>query len=123
MDTDTRPLTKISFSDFTNIHQYATIAANSEGRVFYFSIPGSMIGFVDLVGNNWFNDTKGNLIIDGNIFQRDIQRVIGDIDQPLRMNPPIVVKNRIEYYVYNNDTVSHQFEMLLDGILILKKGD
>ena len=123
MDNITKPITKIPFSDFIQVHQYKTINANKEGQIYYFLIPQSTIGFIYNLGNNWFNNTTANLIIDGNPYLHDISRIIGDIDQPSKINPPICVKNYIEWYVYNNDSTSHNFEALIDGILISKRRD
>ena len=113
----------IPFSQFTNIHQSATINAGVEGRVFYFQIPKSMVGFMNKIGNNYFTGTILKLFIDGELIEDNIKRIIAMIDQPQEYNPPYLVKNSIEVRCTNNDTSAHTLEVLVDGVLIQKNGD
>lgn len=112
----------IPFSQFTNIHQSARINAGAEGRIFYFRIPKSTVGFMTRIGNNYFTGTTLKLLVDGELIEDNIQRIIAVIDQPQEYNPPYLVKNSIEVRCANNDTIAHTLEVLIDGVLIQKSG-
>jgi len=111
----------IPFSQIGNIHQYATIAANSSGRVFYLKIPESTVGFLQKAATNWFNNTYYSWAVDGAIVESKIERMLASITEPQNFEPPYLVKNNIEFIAFNNDTESHVFEVLCDGICYQKR--
>jgi hypothetical protein len=107
---------------FYKPYQYATIAAGESGRVYYYKIPDSCVGFIQQVANAWFANTKLDWIVDGEHVEPNlIERQIATIIEPKEYNPPILVRNYIEWIAYNNSTASHVFEVLTDGFLVHKK--
>lgn len=113
----------IPFSQFTNIHQSATIQPGAEGRVFYFKIPSSTVGFMNKIANNYFTGTTLRILVDGELLEGNIQRIIAMIDQPQEYAPPYLVKSSIEVRCENNDTLPHTLEVLVNGDLVLKNGE
>jgi len=114
-------LIAIPFSQFGKIHQYKTVGAGKSARVFYLKIPNSCVGFLNQIGNNWFDNTYYVWKIDGAVVENKIERMIGEINSPKEFEPPFLVVDKIEFFAYNNDTTSHTFEVLCDGVAYLKR--
>lgn len=116
------PKRVLQFSQLGKPHQYTTISAGSSGRVFYFEIPKKMVAFLKMVANNWYDDTYFTWIVDGEIIDPKVERAFGLVDRPKIYDPPILVKNYIEWIAYNNSSEDQIFEVMCDGIVMDKKG-
>lgn len=111
----------IPFSTLGKIHQYVTVNANTaKQRVFYLKIPNSCVGFINRMASNWFDDVKFHFVIDGETVERNIERQLGLMSNPVKIDPPYLVRNYIEITADNGDTVNHNLEVLIDGIAYLK---
>ena len=100
------------------VYQYVTVTANSSGQVYIIKNPQpeTLIGVITEVGNNWFEDTYLEWMIDYS--PRKIEYVIGDVDNPHVYNRGIPFVNEVSWTAYNNSGVSHVFEVLCDGFFI-----
>ncbi|RLF35611.1 MAG: hypothetical protein DRM99_04285 [Thermoplasmata archaeon] len=105
----------IPFSELGKIHQYKTISSGESGTVFYLKIPESCVGFIRKMANTFYRDTYYQLIIDGEIVENKIERTVGEIDNPVAINPPILVRNYIKVIGVNNSDCPVTFEFLIDG--------
>lgn len=109
---------------FFQPYQYAQINAGQTGRIYYFEIPHGCVGFIQQVANLWFPNTYYKWIIDGEeVEPKLIQRQIAPVNNPKDYEPPIRVKNYIEWIATNNSTVDHEFEVLNDGYFIHIKSE
>ncbi len=107
----------IPFANLANTFQAATIEAGANGRVFFLKIPESAVGFLKLIGNNWFSNTYFEFIIDGEVVKK-VEHQIGNINDPTSFDPPYVVRDRLEFKAYNNSTKSIRFEVVCDGVAV-----
>lgn len=97
--------------------QYKTVAAGTSDIVFELTIPEGKIGFIEYVGNNWFNNTHLVWLVDNAEVERKIERMVAPVDAPLKFKEgeEIPVKRKIIWKAYNNDSKDHVFEVLVDG--------
>ena len=81
------------------------------------TIPEGKIGFIEYVGNNWFNNTYLVWLVDNAEVERKIERMVAPVDAPLKFKEgaEIPVKRKIVWKAYNNDTKDHVFEVFVDG--------
>jgi len=102
-------------------HQTKTVLAGKQEQVFYFSVPKGHIFFTQRVANAyWYNDYL-YWYMDGKLKESPyIQRVIGTVNLPLEITPWFVLpaKEDIRWEVKNNDTKSHDYEILIDGFYV-----
>ena len=76
-----------------------------------------MVLFINQIGNNWIPKTKFIWEIDGEVVE-NVERIIGQLDNPKHFNPPFVVRSYMKVIAVNNDTSNHVMEWLADGYLI-----
>ncbi|GAI41136.1 unnamed protein product [marine sediment metagenome] len=109
----------ISFSPY-KIYQYKTIQAGKSGVVYEYDVK-PYVAFIHYVGCQWFANTYYVWEIDNVRRERRIERTIGNatapMSEPLRLEKPIVAREKIRWTAYNNDAVDHVFEVLNDGVL------
>ena len=105
----------IPFVGAADIHQYMTITASNSATFFSFKIPYNYIGFMSHLYCVWYANTYIEFYID-NIFIEKIERVIGEVYAPFEYKPPFLVKKEIKLIGYNNDSASHTFEAVIDGL-------
>ena len=108
---------ELSSIKFYEPYQYATIAANRSGRVYYMKVPQSCVAFIEQVANNWFADTYLDWIVDGQKVELQVQRAIAGLTIPKEYRPPILAKDYIEWVAYNNSGTDRVFEVLCDGAI------
>jgi hypothetical protein len=104
----------------------ALLAPGERRKVVDISIEGSggYTGFVERIACDFFGNapdgtcTLHEFIIDG--FVRSFQYEI-EINKPYTYDPPIVARKNIQWYVTNNDTVSHYYGIMIDGFLAKPK--
>ncbi len=101
------------------IHQGKTIAAGKNGVVYEYD-PRPYVALIYYIGCSWFSNTYYDLEID-RLHKQKIERIIGNpsgpTSEPLRLVKPLIVREKIYWKAYNNDTSEHSFEVLNDGIL------
>lgn len=109
------------FHEFGKVHQYATIPAGQRGRVFYFKVPETCVAFISEIASNWYQDTHLVWVIDGETVDSKIERMLGPLQDPHRIDPPYVAKDYIEFKAHNNDDHDHEFEVICNGVLYHKQ--
>lgn len=109
----------IPFSPY-KIHQHKTIPAGGSGVVYEYDVK-PYVAFIYYVGCKWFPNTYYIWEIDNVRREERIERTIGNasapVSEPLRLEKPIVVREKIRWTAYNNDASDHVFEVLNDGVL------
>ena len=106
-----------SFTGYGKVHQYTTIQAGQNATVLRFNISRNMIGFLTHVGNNYWNNTYYRWVIDGEVIEEKVERMIGSPQNLHKFNPPYVAKSYIEFRGFNNDNVEREFEVIIQGEL------
>lgn len=114
----------VPMSEFTDPQQFEIIPIGERRLVWKSSFPKSMLAFIDTMASNIFDGTRWEIYIDGSLMEKNTtQRRIGSIDSPHKFPIPIIVHSNIKIYATNNDSqYDHEFEFLVDGILI-SRGD
>ena len=101
------------------IYQYKKIQAGRHGVVCEYKV-APFVAFIYYIGCNWFADTYYLWEIDGLPKER-IERIIGNssspTSEPLRLEKPIVARDKIKWTAYNDSSTDHFFEVLNDGVL------
>jgi len=105
----------IPFRQIGDVYQYLEIEAGKSGTVFSLELPVGYVGFITEMYINWFPNTYSYLYID-NFREMKIERIIGDISSPKPYSPPILVRRKIELISYNNDSYTHYFDAIIDGV-------
>lgn len=109
----------IYFTQFYNPYQPETpfeIKPGASGVIYEFELPPEFVGFIYKLASAWYANTYIDWEIDGNLIER-LKRKIGDIKDPEVFNPPIFVREKIKFTAYNDDSASHSFWVLCDGLL------
>ena len=101
-------------------YQFATILAGGNGQVYLIENPQPdlLMGIVTEVGNNWFPNTYLEWRTD--YIPKTVNYVVGLVQNPKEFDRGIAFEKRVEWVAYNNDIVSHVFEVLCDGFWIPK---
>ena len=86
--------------------------------VIYDLRPEPYIAFIRYVANSWYPHTYLEWRIDNELIER-IERQIGSADNPHEFRPEYVVQNSCTVRVFNNDTVTHSFWIVMDGSILL----
>jgi len=103
-------------ANLVKLHQIKVVEPGSSAVVWEFKIPREYILFINTIGNNWFPNTRYELFIDGEKVET-IEREI-PIEDPLKLDPPMVAFYEVKVLVFNNDKISHAFEFFVDGFVI-----
>lgn len=103
------------------IYQYQTIQPNTNGQVFILRNPQPdlLVGIITQVANNWYPQTHLEWITDYE--SKRVEHIIGQIDAPKHYERGLPFRHEVEWIAYNEDTVSHVFEVLCDGFFIRKE--
>jgi hypothetical protein len=101
---------------FERPHRYAYVPPGGSTVIFDMKIPNGMTAFIEQIANTIYRDSYYILRIDGK--EEKVERAYGTLDNPYKLVPPIVAKNRIEMIAYNNSLYGHIFECVIDGQLI-----
>jgi len=107
-------MTPIPFKQIGDVYQYLEIEAGKSGTVFSLELPVGYVGFITEMYINWFPNTTVELRLD-NFTEMSLTRVIGEIEKPLRYEPPVIVHRKIEVVATNNSSSTHFFEALING--------
>lgn len=103
-------------------HQFATVTAGTRRfLVWSFKVPKGYVFFIDTLASNWFPDTFWNFEIDSADVEGNIERHLGDMETPNIIKPEFIARARVDFYVTNNDTTSHTFEILCSGLVMRDK--
>lgn len=103
----------------TRLHQFKAVDAGKSEIVWHLNIPKPYILFINALGNSWYPNTEYTLYIDGEKVE-DIEREVAPINNPVRIDPPIVAFYEVKVIGTNNDKERHMLEFLIDGFLIEK---
>ena len=104
---------------FPKPHQTLTVPAGKQKRVYYFRIPDGYTGFVQYVGNNWFDDTVLYWYIDDVlVIDPHINYQIASVNMPKPLVPWVIVKKEIIWEVKNSSGLDCLFEVRCDGIYL-----
>jgi len=109
-------LKTVSLSQLGTTHQYAEVNAGEKKTIFRFKIPSGYVGFVYKVANSWYPDTKVLFLVDGEL----VEVILSErpITNPLKLEPPIVVKHEVEAIAVNSGKQKHYFEFWIDGVAV-----
>lgn len=80
-------------------------------------VTAGFVAFVRQVYVKWFSNTYLELVIDGSPVESRIEHEIGSLASPKEYDPELVAYKWIKVVAHNNDSSSHTFEALIDGIL------
>lgn len=108
----------VPFGQFGNVHQYTTVKAGEESRVFYLKIPDGCVGFIYKLASNYYDGVKWYFYIDGELIVKDLEKTFGDMGNPAEINPPYLVKDRIEFYAKNESSEDLLLEVYCDGVIM-----
>jgi hypothetical protein len=97
--------------------QYTTVPAGSIGyEVFKEEIPPNYFGIVREVANTYYLNDKLYWVIDTQpVYGQPIERIIGEINSPKKEFR--LVYHHVKWSVDNPDVISHDYEILTDGII------
>jgi len=107
---------KVSLSQLGKTHQYAQVNPGEKKKIFEFKIPSGYVGFIYKVAHSWYPDTYLLFRVDGELVEKI--EYAREISNPIKYDPPIVVKYSIEVWAVNNSSESHYFEFWIDGVAI-----
>lgn len=112
----------IPFNLRGTIHQYMEVPAGDSATVFLYEIPDDYVGFLSELGVLWpeNSDCYFAWIIDG-VELESIDRYIGKISDPKKLDPPYVVKDYIKFVGYNESSSPQVFGVAIDGLLYKKE--
>lgn len=112
----------ILFSLRGSIFQYRNVGAGKTQTIYLYKIPGDNVGFVSDLAVLWPENKNCYLtfIIDGKEIEL-IDRYIGKISDPRRIDPPYLVKDYIKFTGRNGSSVSQYFAVVADGLLYIKE--
>jgi hypothetical protein len=102
-------------------YQYKTVKAGKQDTVYELVNPKPelLVGIITQVANDWYPNTKLVWLID--YHPREVEYVIGEINNPKEYARGIPFHHKVEWVAYNNDTADHVFGVLCDGFYINKK--
>jgi len=109
-------LRKYSLASIGPTRQGELVRSGERKRIFYLKIPSEFVAFINYMSNTWFPDIILELYIDGS-FEERIERKYDS----RRIDPPIVVKNKIEVWARNNSENDYFIEFEVDGVAVLRK--
>lgn len=102
---------------FVKPHQIKAVPANKRDTVFFMEIPRDKVAIITRVANAWFGNTFLEWTVDKKQVEHEIiERCIAQIDSPLGVRIPAF--DEIKWVAINQDTSSHVFEVLCNGIII-----
>jgi len=107
-------LRKYSLASIGPLRQGEVVRAGQRKRIFYLKIPTEFIAFINYMSNTWYPDVVLELYIDGS-FEERIERKY----ESRTIDPPIVVKNKIEVWAINNSNNDYLIEFEVDGVAVL----
>lgn len=109
----------IPFSVHGSPYQYKKVEAGQSGVVYQYDLPSDYVGFLYDLALSWYPLTYLGWEIDSSMVEQ-IEHKIGEFKRPKLFDPPYFVENQIKFTAYNNDTKTHIFRVLCDGLLIRK---
>jgi len=104
----------IPFRQIGDVYQYLEIEAGERGTVFSLELPVGYVGFITEMYISWFPNTTVELKID-NFTELSLTRPIGEVEEPKKYEPPIIVHRKIEVVATNNSLLKYFFEALING--------
>jgi len=105
----------IPFREIGDVYQYLEVKPGEKKEVFTFELPVGYVGFITEMYINWFPNTYSYLYIDS-FPKMKIEWIIGDVSSPKPYYPPILVRRKIQVISYNNDSYTHYFDAMIDGV-------
>ena len=104
---------------FPNPYQHKEVGVGESAVLYNLDIPGEYLGgVITHLGNSWFANTYFTIDVDHKpVIETKIQRQIAPVTEPTERHRFIVRKN-IKWTVHNDDSVSHNFEILCNGFYI-----
>jgi len=104
---------------FPNPYQHKEVGVGESAVLYDLDIPGEYLGgIITHLGNSWFANTYFTIDVDHKpVIETKIQRQIAPVTEPTERHRFIVRKN-IKWTVHNDDSVSHNFEILCNGFYI-----
>jgi hypothetical protein len=104
--------------------QSKTVDAGKREEVYRFDLPKGCVGFIQQIGNLYYYGDYIYFWIDGRLIESPyIERVIGDINDPLRIEPwyRMPFYQHIRWEAQNNDTEDHKYQVLCHGFYVRKE--
>lgn len=103
---------------FHQPYQYKQVNTMTSDIIYSLELLSNEVGFIEFVANSWYEDTSLLFLVDGeNVEFPRIERQIAPINEPLKYDPPILFKDKIEWHAENNSGTDHVFEVYCDGII------
>lgn len=109
----------IPFSVHGSPYQYKKVEAGKSAVVYQYDLPSGYVGFMYDLALTRFPNTYLGWEIDNDMVEQ-LERNIGEFKKPKLFDPPYFVEKQIKFTAYNNDTKTHRFEVLCDGLLVRK---
>jgi hypothetical protein len=110
------PLREPQITCFPSPYQHKVVESKKSETVYYQRIPEGMVGFIQRVGNNAFEDAYLVWRVDGRIvISPNIDYQIAPCNTPKLIEPWLRVNNEILWTGTNNSQKSCHFEVVCDG--------
>jgi len=112
----------VPFSLRGSVSQYRDVGAGETETVYLYEIPAEYVGFLSDLAVLWPEDEDCYLsfIIDGVEIEL-IDRYIGEISNPRKIDPPYLIKDSIRFTGRNGSSSSKYFGVVADGLLYKKE--
>lgn len=108
---------KISFNQFAKVYNFVELLPNQSKTILRIDIPVNAKGFLIALATNWFSNTKIEWIIDGERIEM-LERAVGSVDKPVKLDPPYVINHHLEFIGYNNSANVVKLEVMVDGYIV-----
>ena len=110
-------MVRIESYRFPNPYQYKTVDAGASDIVWELRVSAGYKAFLSKIYNNWFASTWLELIADGFPIESKIERQIGSLTELESLPSELIAEKWIRLIAHNNDSSSHVFEAVLDGLV------
>lgn len=105
---------------FPSPYQHVVVAAGkTDVPVYYEAVPEGKVGFIQRVGNNYFQDGFLKWYIDGHlVISPYVDFEIASPNNPLLLEPWMRVEDEVLWTATNNSKLSQHWEVYLQGIMV-----